>query len=992
MAPHLTDSLSVAVRVWAVRDQAKLTRTERRRAARRLKREANKTSERMGRATAARPSRLPSVWVVFDCESRIDETQALTFGVCRIYEDGRLIVEIIFFADDLPERDPEGFARLQRYADGHLSDALTEFGVTRKPLSLMPCSRFLDEVLYPIAYEGHAVVVGLNLAFDLARIARRAGITKDNGGFSLVFWENPWLPRVQVRIDDNKRARIRFTRREGYEGESRYDASFAGHFLDLRMLAYAVTDKGYSLATACKEFGTEHEKLDHQPTGQVDAEEIDYCRRDVLVTWELAVKLCERFAQHPIDALPTKVRSGASISKGYLRRAKVVPILARHPAFNRRALGQSMGGYYGGRSEDPLRRTVVPVVYTDFTSMYTTVSSLLEIRRFLIAQKLTIEDATAEVQAFLDHVSIDDLFKPETWRELVGFVEIIPDGRDILPTRALYDPRGAYQIGVNYFESDRALWYTLAEAVADKLLSGKVPTILRAWRLVPHGVADGLQPVLFNSEVPVDPTTDDLFVRAVEARNRLPNKKSATGTALKLIPNAAYGITVEMNPERLGEGETAEVEVYGTHTFRTRVARPEEPGEYCFPPLGATITGAARLMLGLLERLVTDAGGYYAFTDTDSMAIVASKEGGLVPCLGGPDRMPDGRAAIRALSWAEVEVIRQRFASLNPYAHDAVPGSILKIEDVNFDADSKQRQLYTFAISAKRYALFTLDVDGEPVIVDAKAHGLGHLLPPERREVTTDGNDDEEKLKPWMRELWLMIVREALGLPVTEPAWFDQPAMSRITVSKPATLKLFDAYNKDKPYADRIKPTNFLIAPHVARFGHPVGVDRSHFALIAPFTSNADTWLDLEYSERYSGKRYRISTSIPMDTEDTVRVQTYRDVFHEYRTHPEAKFNGPDGKPCGRNTVGLLSRRHVRLGELHFVGKESNELEAREYGQTADLDEVQTEYVDPSERHRARAAEVEALIEAQGVAGAASMLGVSERTLRRWRAEGSATD
>ena len=56
------------------------------------------------------------------------------------------------------------------------------------------------------------------------------------------------------------------------------------------------------------------------------------------------------------------------------------------------------------------------------------------------------------------------------------------------------------------------------------------------------------------------------------------------------------------------------------------------PGEFCFPPLASLITGGSHLLLALLERLVTDRGGTYAMEDTDSIAIVASKEGGLVAC------------------------------------------------------------------------------------------------------------------------------------------------------------------------------------------------------------------------------------------------------------------------------------------------------------------------------------------------------------------------
>jgi hypothetical protein len=51
-------------------------------------------------------------------------------------------------------------------------------------------------------------------------------------------------------------------------------------------------------------------------------------------------------------------------------------------------------------------------------------------------------------------------------------------------------------------------------------------------------------------------------------------------------------------------------------------------------------------MLSLLKRMIKDLGGTYLLTDTDSMLFVASKEGGLVPCPGGPHRLADGTPAI----------------------------------------------------------------------------------------------------------------------------------------------------------------------------------------------------------------------------------------------------------------------------------------------------------------------------------------------------------
>jgi hypothetical protein len=82
---------------------------------------------------------------------------------------------------------------------------------------------------------------------------------------------------------------------------------------------------------------------------------------------------------------------------------------------------------------------------------------------------------------------------------------------------------------------------------------------------------------------------------------------------------------------------------------------------------------------------------------------VATEDGGVIACPGGAHRTEDGRAGIFALTWSQVWETAKCFEALNPYNREAVPGSILKIEGDNFDFNTgTQRQLYCFAISAKR--------------------------------------------------------------------------------------------------------------------------------------------------------------------------------------------------------------------------------------------------------------------------------------------------
>jgi hypothetical protein len=101
-------------------------------------------------------------------------------------------------------------------------------------------------------------------------------------------------------------------------------------------------------------------------------------------------------------------------------------------------------------------------------------------------------------------------------------------------------------------------------------------------------------------------------------------------------------------------------------------------------------------------------------------------------------------------------------------------------------------------------------------------------------------------------------------------------------------------------------------------------------------------WID-----RYSGDTFRITTRGHHGGTGVARVQTYGEVIDGYEYHPEAKFAEAHGQPCGKQTLGLLQRRHVRIGELTNIGKESNSLEEVQAGLIHDEHNVYTAYEDP---------------------------------------------
>ena len=415
-----------------------------------------------------------------------------------------------------------------------------------------------------------------------------------------------------------------------------------------------------------------------------------------------------------------------------------------------------------------------------------------------------------------------------------------------------------------------------------------------------------------------------------------------------LANSTSYGIYGQMDRREGAQLTTVRCRGLDRNPYECKVQNPEVPGEFCFPPLASLITGGARLMLGLLEKCVTTLGGTYAMEDTDSMAIVATQKGGPVACNGGHLQLPNGNSAIKALSWIQVRKIVKRFESLNPYDRSAIPGSILKIEDCNFDSKTrKQRQIWCLAISAKRYALFLKNKSNRRVLLRKgqnsdenqwSEHGLGHLLNPTDLE-----SDDRE----WIAEVWRWIIEGCPGR--REPLPFvELPAIGKLSISSPALLNPLSGLNKRKTYPRQIKPFNFLLACHINPFGHPIGSDPEHFHLISQYQVDPKLWASTEWIDQYSGKTYRITTSQEFQDRRTAWVKTYGDVVEEYAHHPEAKCADKDGNPADQSTIGLLFRRHVRIGEIVPIGKESNSLEEVDAGLMHSADQVYTVYPDPS--------------------------------------------
>jgi hypothetical protein len=891
---------------------------------------------------SAKRSRTPKLWpdyaLVWDTETMLDLEQTLNFAVWRFchLQAGEYVTaqEGIFYRDGLPGNDLQ---TILAYRRDHLAVGLVHDA--DRELTVLSRAAFVERIFWESVRAG-ALIVGFNLSFDISRIAVQWTVAR-NGGFSFVLSqlneeqvENLHRPRIRIAPLNGVAERIELTAVRRKDEQPRWHRFRP---LDLHTLAFALTDNSYSLAGAIRAFGSQPEKMEYEPTGQITEEEITYARQDVRATLGLLNALKHEYELHPIDLLPDRAYSPASIGKACLRAMGIVEPMRKFKDIPPKIHGIGMAAYFGGRAECRIRRWPVPVVPVDLTSEYPTVDALLGIWNVLTAERLTIEDATEDVRALLANVTLEDLFRPAFWKQLNFYARIIPEG-DILPVRSMYDSKsGTCNIGLNALHWKQPMWVAGPDLIESKILGdGHIPNVQEAFRVVPHGKQRGLRPIKLRGAILVDPRKEDFFTRVVEYRQQ--NKANdRLQHFLKILANStSYGIYLELNPVKIDPRRRPKITVYsGVQIFKQPAPDTiEQPGSFYFPLFGALITAGGRLLLAMIERCVRDAGGTYLCCDTDALIIVASKAGGTV-------EMPDGAPPVKALSWSEVEQVTRRFDSLSPY-NPKIVSHLLRLTDENYHNDGAQRQLFGLSIAAKRYALYTTKC-GQPycnhrkciTVVDPKAHGLIFFAPSEERE---------KGLPKWWWELWrfllalefkqiiepnsniLMVAGRAINAETAtdsdvHPSWIALPAMMKMRISTPH-------------YLDQMKgkasPFGFVL--------HPRTRDKLKLTLLTPFSKKRADWPHSLCINTHDGMSYRLDELSRAD------VITLGDVLCGYVQHPEIKSLGPDGEKCKAYTRGLLRRMTINGGLQHCIGKEVSRFEQGKDDFIENIDDVCIHY------------------------------------------------
>lgn len=404
----------------------------------------------------------------------------------------------------------------------------------------------------------------------------------------------------------------------------------------------------------------------------------------------------------------------------------------------------------------------------------------------------------------------------------------------------------------------------------------------------------------------------------------------------------------------------------------------EEPGPFCFPPIAAAVTSTQRFLTFLACRLVEDRGGHIVYIAIDALHPIATPDGRGVPCDGGPDEVVDPQTGElcpgnRALSFADVEQIRDVMEAFSPYPDDVRPramrwvpsgaemdrfGShrsvgrsypvfestslLLKLERENFDGSFGRRQTYVHARSPLRAFVYRVDRAGSHVsvgppprlvddhsIVDVRSltaseQSLGQLVPP------------PGETSAWIDRAAEHVLELQLGIEDPEPAGWKLPAMTLIPISAPGDSK--DAKGHDR------RPGTVLavLRPHAA-FG-PRLADGS--VAIPPavwhegFDWKREPWCDYRMGESLSG----LHTGQRAVGEQR-RVQTYAEVIRRHFQAIPQRVLSPSGEPPGPLTHGALMPAPTVVSVVRLIGREMNALDRTGVTQNPDY----SDYTDDAE-------------------------------------------
>ena len=264
------------------------------------------------------------------------------------------------------------------------------------------------------------------------------------------------------------------------------------------------------------------------------------------------------------------------------------------------------------------------------------------------------------------------------------------------------------------------------------------------------------------------------------------------------------------------------------------------------------------------------------------------------------------------------------------------------MEDENFSEKSGRReftQLLCYAIASKKYVL--VNIYGDAVVLRKfSEHGLGNYLPP-------IDPASGEAVVDWARDAWRTILNPVFPRSERKAlTWKGQIIKTMMRMSTPSMMGWFESFNKTNGnYRQSVKPFNsFEHAPLDPILRHSKQ-GKKGICLVSPVglpSSRDRAWINIHDPD---GPHIQVVQRDRNGSGPNVYVGLpFADLIMSHAHAPEPKSLGPDWRPCGRKTIGVLRRRPIPVLDVVHIGKESNDFELVQARLVGSEQEVLTTY------------------------------------------------
>ncbi|MGC8652167.1 MAG: hypothetical protein ACP5UH_02870 [Candidatus Micrarchaeia archaeon] len=170
-----------------------------------------------------------------------------------------------------------------------------------------------------------------------------------------------------------------------------------------------------------------------------------------------------------------------------------------------------------------------------------------------------------------------------------------------------------------------------------------------------------------------------------------------------------------------------------------------------------------------------------------------------------------------------------------------------------------------------------------------------------------------------VKEIWNDILKlhyKLLPMEDFERKYSNKFVMGKLALTSPFVLQRFRRTNKDK----RLKPFNFVIVG----IGHKLDpTTKEQIIPILAYTKNTDIVPFSPFTDYKTGKEYKDNTQFYW--------KPFSEFLFGYMDHKDNKYDGDTGE---------LRRKHIDIGDIEHIGKESNNLEETEVIGVSDNDYV----------------------------------------------------